>query len=136
MNSILWVVATIVVLGLVWAWFHFIKAHALPPASEVREIAISFNENIGDLLPDDYESKEFELTTHEEISRVLEHLQGIPVSQIPLIDSDTMDEGPNWILNIYFKDGGFRFVTVDKEHVSGSAIKNSKLYQYLRDHYT
>ncbi len=136
MNSILGIVAAMIALGLGWAWFHFIKGHALPPAREIREVVISFNENIGDLLPDDYESKEFALSSAEEISRILEHLDGVPVSRIPLIDSDSTDEGPNWILNICFENGDFRFVTVDKMHVSGSAIKNSKLYQYLKDHYT
>ncbi len=136
MNWILGVVATTIIFGLGWAWFHFIKGHTLPPASEIREISISFNESIGDLLPDDYDSKEFVLTNAGEISRVLEHLEGVPVSRIPLIDSDSTDEGPNWILNIYFENGDFRFVTVDKKHVSGSTIKNSGLYQYLKAHYT
>jgi len=136
MNWILGIIATTVLLGLGWGWYHFIKGHALPPAAEIREISIYYSENIGDLLPDDYEPKEFVLKNVEEISRVLENLEGVPISPLPLIDSDNMDEGPNWILNIYFENGEFIFVSVDKKHVSGIVIKNSELYQYLKGHYT
>ena len=136
MSWILGVLATTILLGLGWGWFYFIKGHPLPPAGEIREISIVYNENIGDLLPDDYDPKEFVLKNADEISRVLEHLEGVLISRVPLIDSDDTDDGPNWILNIYFEDGEFRFITVDKEHVSGELIKNSALYQYLRDHYT
>ncbi len=136
MNWIFGIVAATVLLGLGWGWFYFIKGHALPPATEVSEISISYNENIGDLLPDDYDSKEFVLKSADEISRVLQYLEGVPISRLPLIDSENMDEGPNWILNIYFKNGEFRFVSVDKKYVSGNASKNSELYQYLRGHYT
>lgn len=136
MNWIFGFIATTILLGLGWGWFYFLKGHALPPATEIREIAISYNENIGDLLPDDYDSKEFVLKDVEEISRVLENLGGIPISRIPLIDSESTDEGPNWILNIYFENGEFRFISVDRKHVSGNVIKNSALYQYLKDHYT
>ena len=136
MSWILGVLASTILLGLGWGWFYFIKGHPLPPAADIREISIVYSENIGDLLPDDYDSKEFVLKNVDEISRVLEHLEGVPISRVPLIDSDDTDEGPNWILNIYFEDGGFRFITVDKEHVSGDVIKNSAIYQYLRNHYT
>jgi hypothetical protein len=136
MNWILGVLATTIILGLGWGWFYFIKGHALPPATDIREISIVYSENIGDLLPDDYDSKEFVLKNVDEISLVLEHLEGVPISRVPLIDSDDTDEGPNWILNIYFKNGELRFITVDKEHVSGDVMKNSALYQYLRNHYT
>lgn len=136
MNWILGIIATTVLFGLGWGWFYFIKGHALPPATDIREISISYSENIGDLLPDDYDPKEFVLKNVEEISQVLENLEGIPISRIPLIDSENMDEGPNWILNIYFENGEFRFISVDKKHVSGSVIKNSELYQHLKDHYT
>ncbi|MDJ0701578.1 MAG: hypothetical protein QNJ07_17160 [Woeseiaceae bacterium] len=136
MNWIFGVIATAIFLGVGWGWFYFLKGHALPPATEIREISIVYSENIGDLLPDDYDPKEFVLKNVEEISRVLENLEGIPISRIPLIDSDNTDDGPNWILNIYYENGEFRFVTVDKEHVSGQVIKNSELYQYLKGHYT
>ena len=136
MNWILGIIATAILLGLGWGWFYFIKGHALPPASEIREISISYSENIGDLLPDDYDPKEFVLTNAEEISRVLEHLEDLPISRVPLIDSESTDDGPNWILNIYFENGDFRFISVDKKHISGSAIKNSELYQYLKGQYT
>ncbi len=136
MNWILGIIATAILLGLGWGWLYFIKGHALPPASEIREISIYYSENIGDLLPDNYEPKEFVLTNAEEIRRILEKLEGIPISRNPLIDSDKVDEGPNWILNIYFEDGQFRFVSVDKQHVSGINSKNSELYQYLKRHYT
>ena len=136
MNWILGIIATTILLGLGWGWFFFIKGHALPSESEIREITIIYSENIGDLLPDDYDPKEFVLRSAEEISRLLEHLEGVPISRIPLIDSESTDEGPNWILNIFFENGDFRFVSVDKKHVAGSAIKNSELYQYLKGHYT
>lgn len=136
MNWIFGIVATSSILGFGWAWFYFIKGHALPPATEIREISISYNENIGDLLPDDYDSKEFVLKNVDEISRMLENLEGFPISRLPLIDSENMDEGPNWILNVYFENGEFRFISVDKNHVSGIVFKNSELYQYLKGHYT
>ena len=117
-------------------WFYFIKGHAMPPASEVREISICYSENVGDLLPDDHEPKEFELTNAEEIRRIVGKLEGIPISRMPLVDGDKVDQGPNWILNIYFQDRQFRFVGVDKKHVSGRDSKNSELYQYLKSHYT
>jgi hypothetical protein len=135
MNWILGIIAATVLFGLGWGWFHFIKGQALPPASDVREIVIYYSENIGDLLPDDYDPKEFVLKNVEEIGPVLKNLEGIPISRVPLIDSENMDEGPNWILSIYFENGDFRFITVDKKHVSGSVTKNSMLYQYLKDHY-
>ena len=136
MGWILGVLGTTVLLGLGWGWFHFIKGQPLPPAADIREITIVYSETIGDLLPDDYESKEFVLRDVDEISRVLKHLEGVPIGRVPMIDSDDMDEGPNWILNIHFKDGGFRFITVDKKHVSGDVTIDSALYQYLRNHYT
>ena len=108
----------------------------MPPAADIREISIVYNENIGDLLPDDYEPKEFVLKNVDEMSRLLEHLEGVLISRIPLVDSDDTDDGPNWILNLYFKGGEFRFITVDREHVSGDAIENSALYQHLNKHYT
>lgn len=135
MGWILGVLATTILLGLGWGWFHFIKGRPLPPAADIHEISIIYSENTGDLLPADYEPKEFVLKNVDEISRVLEHLGGVPISRVPLMDSDDTDEGPNWILNIYFEDGGFRFITVDKMHVAGEIIRDSALYQYLRNHY-
>jgi hypothetical protein len=136
MNWILGVIAITTLLGLGWGWFYFIKGHVLPPATEIREISISYNENIGDLLPDDYDSKEFVLKSAEEIIRVLEKLEGVPISRVPLINGENMVQGPNWILNIYFENGEFRFICVDKEYVSGNIFKNSELYQYLKGHYS
>lgn len=136
MNWIVGALAMAILLGLGWAWFYFIKGHALPPASEIREISIYYSENIGDLLPDDNDPKEFVLTNAEEIRRILGKLEGMPISRISLVDGDKVDEGPNWILNIHFKNGQFRFIDVDKNHVSGNDSKNSGLYQYLKGHYT
>ncbi|MCH9693779.1 MAG: hypothetical protein K0U72_04645 [Gammaproteobacteria bacterium] len=136
MSWIFGIITASVLLGIGWGWFYFIRGQTLPPASDVREIAIYYSENIGDLLPDEYQPKEFVLKNAEEIGQVIKRLEGILISRVPLMDSDDMDEGPNWILNIYFENGGFRFITVDKKHVSGSVNKNSMLYQYLNDHYT
>ena len=108
----------------------------MPPASEVREITIFYSENAEELLPDDYEPKEFMLKTAEEIRPIIEKLEGIPISRIPLVDGDDADEGPNWILNLHFRNRQFRFLTVDRKQVSGNAIDSSEIFRYLREHFT
>jgi hypothetical protein len=117
-------------------WFYFIKGHPLSAAIEIREISISYSENIGDLLPDDYDPKEFTLRKPDEINRILEILGDVPISRMPLIDSNEIDEGPGWMLNVYFENGDYRYISIDKNHVSGKIIKNSKIFRFLNDNYT
>ncbi len=87
-------------------------------------------------MPDDYEPKNFDITSENEIEVILDLIGNFPVSRVPLIKSDDTDNGPNWIINIYFKNGDFRFIPVDKTQILGKTIKSSQLYEYLRKKYT
>ena len=118
------------------AWFVFIRMKILPDSNKIKYLHIVYNESIGDLLPDDYESKEFKVTVRHEIEIIRKHIGNLPVSKVPLVKSDILDDGPNWIINLYFSNGDFRYIIVDKKQISGKAAESSPLYKYLKNKYT
>ena len=100
-------------------WFLFFSAKPLKSSSEIDKIVIFYNEQ--------NDSKEFRLTEKKEIQELGDLLLDLPLTRQPLFDSDNMDEGENWLINIYF-DRNHRYLYVDKNI-------NSSLYEYLNANY-
>jgi len=99
----------------------------LKSSEQIDKMVIFYNEKQADLLPDEYEQKKFRLTGKEEIQKLGDLLLGLPLPRQPLFDSENMDEGENWLINIYFAKE-HRYIYVDKNI-------NASLYGYLRTHY-
>lgn len=114
-------------------WYEFLYAKVLPPTDQIKSIVIYYSES-----DDDYEPKEFKLSDENDIANVRDLIGDIPISKLPLIDSEQMDSRQSWIINIYFKDAesDFRYIAVDKKQVSGTLIDSSPLYEFLRKKYT
>ena len=108
-------------------WFLFFSAKPLNSSSEIDKIVIFYNEKLADLLPIDNEPKEFRLTERKEIQELGDLLLDLALTRQPLFDSDNMDEGKNWLINIYF-DHDHRYLYVDKNI-------NASLYAYLNENY-
>ena len=136
MKLILLLLSVLALLVAISAWFVLFKGKELPPINQIENIHIYYSEAIGDLLPDDYEPKEFKITDRKELEVILGLIGDAPISRVPLINSDVMDDGQNWMINVYFKDGGFRYIPVDKKQILGVASKESALYAYLKNNYT
>ncbi len=122
--------------GLTLIGWHFLKAEDIPPAKAISEIIIVYNAKIGDLLPDDHDSHEFKITDQNEIEAIHALVGNQKITKQPIIDSKIMDTGQNWIINIYFGNGGYRYIYVDKKQISGNPHSNSKLYIHLKENYT
>jgi len=122
------IVIVVIILTLVGlSWFLFFSTKPLKSSSQIDKIVIFYNEKLADLLPDNYEKKEFRLTDKKEIQTLGDLLLGFPLAREPLFDSENMDDGENWLLNIYF-DTNHRYLYVDKNI-------NSSLYEYLNENY-
>lgn len=122
------VAVVLIVLAILGAiWFLFFTNKPLKSSEEIDKMVIFYNEKQADLLPDVYEQKKFRLTGKEEIQKLGDLLLGLPLPRQPLFDSENMDEGENWLINIYFAKE-HRYIYVDKNI-------NASLYGYLRTHY-
>lgn len=122
------VAVVLIVLAILGAiWFLFFTNKPLKSSEEIDKMVIFYNEKQADLLPDEYEQKKFRLTGKEEIQKLGDLLLGLPLPRQPLFDSKNMDEGENWLINIYFAKE-HRYIYVDKNI-------NASLYGYLRTHY-
>lgn len=122
------VAVVLIVFAIVGAiWFLFFTNKPLKSSEEIDKMVIFYNEKQADLLPDVYEQKKFRLTGKEEIQKLGDLLLGLPLPRQPLFDSKNMDEGENWLINIYFAKE-HRYIYVDKNI-------NASLYGYLRTHY-
>lgn len=122
------VAVVLIVLAILGAiWFLFFTNKPLKSSEEIDKMVIFYNEKQADLLPDEYEQKKFRLTGKEEIQKLGDLLLGLPLPRQPLFDSENMDEGENWLINIYFAKE-HRYIYVDKNI-------NASLYGYLRTHY-
>ena len=119
-----------------WGLNYFFRGAPLPSASAISKISIGYSDNTGELLPDDHEPKKYDVTDSLHLEKILEAIGDQLIAPMPLINSDDMDDGPGWILNVYFKDGGYRYIYVDKYLVSGKKNPNSSVYQYLKLHYS
>lgn len=122
------VAVVLIVLAILGAiWFLFFTNKPLKSSEQIDKMVIFYNEKQADLLPDVYEQKKFRLTGKEEIQKLGDLLLGLPLPRQPLFDSKNMDEGENWLINIYFAKE-HRYIYVDKNI-------NASLYGYLRTHY-
>lgn len=122
------VAVVLIVLAILGAiWFLFFTNKPLKSSEQIDKMVIFYNEKQADLLPDEYEQKKFRLTGKEEIQKLGDLLLGLPLPRQPLFDSKNMDEGENWLINIYFAKE-HRYIYVDKNI-------NASLYGYLRTHY-
>ena len=119
------VITVLVIVGAIW--FLFFTNKPLKSSEEIEKMVIFYNEKQADLLPDEYEQKEFILTSREEIQKLGDLLLGLPLPRQPLFDGEKMDEGENWLINIYFAKE-HRYIYVDKNI-------NASLYGYLKEHY-
>jgi len=114
------IVIVVIILTLVGlTWFLFFSIKPLKSASKIDKIVIFYNDN--------YEKKKFRLTERKEIQTLGDLLLDFPLARQPLFDSENMDDGENWLLNIYF-DTNHRYLYVDKNI-------NSSLYEYLNENY-
>ena len=119
------VITVLVIVGTIW--FLFFTNKPLKSSEEIDKIVIFYNEKEAHLLPDEYEQKEFILTNKEDIQKLGDLLLGLPLAPQPLFDGENMDEGENWLINIYFAKE-HRYIYVDKNI-------NASLYGYFRTHY-
>ena len=119
------VITVLVIVGAIW--FLFFTNKPLKSSEEIEKMVIFYNEKQADLLPDEYEQKEFILTSREDIQKLGDLLLRLPLARQPLFDVEKMDEGENWLINIYFAKE-HRYIYVDKNI-------NASLYGYLRTHY-
>ena len=127
------IIATIAVVLILWRLF---SKEVLPPENEIEEIVVFYNEAVGGLLPDAHEPKEFKIVDFGEIRKIRTLIGTRKIAKQPLMNSDEMDVGPNWVINIFLKSGSFRYIAVDKKQVSGVPAPSSELYQHLRKNYT
>ena len=129
-------ICTVFILSALWGLNHFFRGAPLPSANDIAKISIGYSDNTSELLPDDHEPKMYDVTDSLQLERILEAIGDQLIAPMPLINSDDMDDGPGWMLNVYFKDGGYRYIYVDKYLVSSKKSPNSRVYQFLKLHYT
>lgn len=134
MKIILSLIVVTIFLAIVSAIFLF-KGKELQESSHIKQISVVYNEALADLLPDDHEPKEFIITEKKEIDIIREKMGNLTIAKIQTVNSEDMDVGKNWIVNIYYHNGDFTYFNVDVKQVAGNKEESSKLYNYLLKKY-